>query len=109
MRRFGFLTLASLVVASLAFFVASNMPAKAFKGLDLRQLPGCAEQCHVKGGFSVDRNTGRKIMLGGGGGGGAQCKTRNACGPVLCERQQTCCDNNGNCTTKNLGHFPNPN
>ena len=63
MRRFSFLALASLVVASLAFFVASNMPAKAFKGFDLDKLPGCAEQCHVKGGFTVDKRTGRKIML----------------------------------------------
>jgi uncharacterized protein len=43
------------------------------------------------------------------GGGGTQCKVRNACGPVFCERIQTCCDNSGNCQNMNLGHFPNPN
>ena len=61
---------------------------------DLSELPGCAGQCHVNGGFKVDKKTGEKIEIkqkkdDDDDDDGPICKTRTKCGPAFCTKRET--------------------
>lgn len=106
-RTFG-IFLAGAVVAVLAL-AASGQSAQSFQGNDLNALPGCANQCHVNGGFEINRATGVRSPLGGvmpvaPAPSNTVCSTRNKCGPAFCQMVKTCCDaNTGTCDNTNVG------
>jgi hypothetical protein len=101
MHQFNFMALA--LAATVALVVASNGPAGSTPDMgDLSALPGCSGQCHINGGFIVDRVTGQKKFPHPDPIQPICAKPRFQCGPLFCQSVQTCCVE-GHCVNHNIG------